>query len=220
MKKIKILIADSNELIREGVKAVVKLSTDIRVVAEAAGSSELIQSQLLPTIDLVIMDYSQPGFSINDLHLMREQFPSIKILALTERCDHSTLTNALKAGINGHILYCCDRKEITDAIRSVANGERFYCGKVLDVLNGKSSEANCGPVTLSPRETEIIGLVAEGLSNKQIAEKLFLSTHTVITHRKNIMHKLGVNNTAGIVMYAVKENIINPNKYLFDSNPG
>lgn len=215
MGQIKILIADSNELIREGVKAVVKKSDDLRIVAEASGSNELRERIQKNNIDVVIIDYSQPEFNVEDIRNILSFQPRIKILALTEKCESLTITNALKAGLDGHILYCCDRNEITDAIRSVANGDKFYCGKVLDVMNGNSMTSSCAPIALSPREIEIISLIADGLSNKQIADKLFLSAHTVMTHRKNIMSKLGVNNTAGIVMYAVKENIINPNKYLF-----
>lgn len=215
MGQIKILIADSNELIREGVKAVVKKSDDLRIVAEASGSNELRERIQKNNIDVVIIDYSQPEFNVEDIRNILSFQPLIKILALTEKCESLTITNALKAGLDGHILYCCDRNEITDAIRSVANGDKFYCGKVLDVMNGNSMTSSCAPIALSPREIEIISLIADGLSNKQIADKLFLSAHTVMTHRKNIMSKLGVNNTAGIVMYAVKENIINPNKYLF-----
>lgn len=214
MEQIKILIADSNELIREGVKAVVKKSENIRVIAESGNSSELCLQVAKNNIDVVIIDYSQPEFSIDDIRKILEKNPQTKILALTEKCEKSIVSTALKAGLNGHILYCCDRNEITDAIRSVAKGEKFYCGKVLDVLNGNSNNS-CAPISLSAREIEIIALISDGFSNKQIADKLFLSTHTVMTHRKNIMNKLGVNNTAGIVMYAVRENIINPNKYLF-----
>ena len=215
MEQIKVLIADSNELIREGVKAVVKKSDDIRIVAEAASSSDLQKHFENNNIDVVIIDYSQPEFNVDDIRIILNKKSETKILALTEKCEKSIVSNALKAGLNGHILYCCDRDEITDAIRSVASGDKFYCGKVLDVLNGNAKISSCAPVALSPREIEIISLISDGLSNKQIADKLFLSTHTVMTHRKNIMSKLGVNNTAGIVMYAVRENIINPNKYLF-----
>jgi DNA-binding NarL/FixJ family response regulator len=215
LSQIRIFIADSNELIREGVKAVLKRADDIRVVAEASESSELLKHFQKNSADVVIIDYSQPEFKVDDIRAILSESPAVKILALTEKCEKNAVTGALKAGLNGHILYCCDKNEITDAIRSVARGDKFYCGKVLDVLHGNSAASSCAPVTLSPREIEIISLIADGLSNKQIADKLFLSTHTVMTHRKNIMNKLGVNNTAGIVMYAVKENIINPNKYLF-----
>lgn len=215
MNKIRILIADSNELIREGVKAVLEKADDIRVVAEASGSSELLKHFQKNSADVVIIDYSQPDFKVGDIQAIVNGQPQVKILALTEKCERNAIAGALKAGLNGHILYCCDRNEITDAVRSVARGDKFYCGKVLDVLNGNSMTSSCAPVSLSAREIEIISHIADGLSNKQIADKLFLSTHTVMTHRKNIMNKLGVNNTAGIVMYAVKENIINPNKYLF-----
>ena len=97
--------------------------------------------------------------------------------------------------------------------------ERFFCGKVLDVI-GEDGEhedfVSCEPVSLSLREIEIIQQVAAGQTNKQIADSLHLSAHTVMTHRKNIMNKLGINNTAGLVIYAVKENLISPNKFLFN----
>lgn len=215
LNKIKILIADNNELIREGVRAVAVKTRDIQVMGEASTGAELLINLKKYPVDVVLIDYSQPQFSVDDIRAARALLPSAELLALTEKCEKPAVSNALKAGLKGHILYCCDRNEITDAIRSVAKGEKFFCGKVLDVLNGQAMTSTCAPVSLSARETEIISLIADGLSNKQIADKLFLSTHTVITHRKNIMSKLGLNNTAGIVMYAVKENIINPNKYLF-----
>lgn len=215
MSRIRILIADSHELIREGVKAVLESAEDMKVVAEAAGSSDLRECFHKNGIDVLIIDYSHPGFNVEDIRAVITRQPQVKILAMTGKCEKTAVESALKAGLNGHILYCCDRNEIADAIRSVARGDKFYCGKVLDILNGSFPASSCAPVTLSPREIQIISLIADGLSNKQIADKLFLSTHTVMTHRKNIMNKLGVNNTAGIVMYAVKENIINPNKYLF-----
>ncbi|MBL4651877.1 MAG: helix-turn-helix transcriptional regulator, partial [Flavobacteriales bacterium] len=92
----------------------------------------------------------------------------------------------------------------------------------LNAINEESLDArnsSCAPIKLSKRELEIIAMIADGMTNKDIAQKLFLSTHTVMTHRKNIMNKLGVKNTAGIVIYAVKENVISPNKYLFAPTP-
>jgi DNA-binding NarL/FixJ family response regulator len=108
-------------------------------------------------------------------------------------------------------------------LRETLKGGTFFCGKILDEIRRESIdvtdleglELTCDPIVLSGRETEVLQLIAEGHTNTQIAEKLFLSAHTVTTHRKNIMAKLGVNNTAAIVMYAVKTGLVSPNKFLF-----
>ena len=105
-------------------------------------------------------------------------------------------------------------------------GNKFFCGQILETIQKAQIDVNdldfdsfsCDAVVLSERENEIIVLIAEGFTNNQIAEELFLSNHTITTHRKNIMAKLGVKNTAGIVMYAVKTNLVSPNKYLFAPN--
>jgi len=104
-------------------------------------------------------------------------------------------------------------------------GNRFFCGQILEIIQAENMDVdgimdarfNCDPIILSPREIEIITLISEGYTNALVAEKLFISTHTVNTHRKNIMAKLGVKNTAGIVMYAIRENYTSPNKYIFST---
>jgi DNA-binding NarL/FixJ family response regulator len=109
--------------------------------------------------------------------------------------------------------------ELVEAIQLTCNGNDFVCGKVLEIMNHAPveavREASCEGITLTEREIDIVRLIAEGNSNKQIADELCLSTHTVNTHRKNIMAKLKVNNTAGLVMFAVKENLLHRNKFLF-----
>ena len=106
-------------------------------------------------------------------------------------------------------------------------GNTFFCGQILETIRDASIDVNdididsfsCEPITLSERETEIITMIAEGLTNIMIADSLCLSNHTINTHRKNIMAKLGVKNTAGIVIYAVKTNLVSPNKFLFAADP-
>jgi DNA-binding NarL/FixJ family response regulator len=131
--------------------------------------------------------------------------------------------NALRAGVTSYIKKDCDVHEIVDSIRETAKGGRFFCGQILEAIRREAIDVNdldivelsCEPVVISDRELEVIKLIAEGYTNVEIAEKLFLSPHTVNTHRKNIMQKLGVNNTAAIVMYAVKSQLVSPNKFLF-----
>jgi DNA-binding NarL/FixJ family response regulator len=156
---------------------------------------------------------------------IKRKFPKLFLLGITPLQNGNTLINALRAGIDSYIKKSCDIPEVVDAIESTSKGKSFYCGKILEKIRKESidiSEMNnidlsCDAVALSRREKEILTLISEGLTNSKIAEILFLSSHTITTHRKNIMSKLGVKNTAGIVMYAVKSGIVSPNKFLFAS---
>jgi DNA-binding NarL/FixJ family response regulator len=130
------------------------------------------------------------------------------------------LSNLLDSGITSYLLKECDKAEIMDAINSTIKDQKFICGKIVSILtsapeltvtNTLIKKIGCDGMHVTERETEIIKAIAEGLSNKLIADKLNLSTHTVNTHRKNIMQKLGVNNTAGVVMFAVKNNLLETN---------
>ena len=117
----------------------------------------------------------------------------------------------------------CDLSEIVNAVLETKKGNKFFCGQILETIQKAQIDVNdidfesfsCDAVILSERENEIIILIAEGYTNNKIAELLFLSNNTITNHRKNIMSKLGVKNTAGIVMYAVKTNLVSPNKFLF-----
>ena len=135
------------------------------------------------------------------------------------------LMSAIRAGVTSYIKKDCGIDEIIDAVLDTADGQKFFCGKILETLRRASFDVDqlltqplsCTPVTLSARECEVIALIAEGLSYTRIADRLHLSAHTVTTHRRNIMQKLGVNSTAAVVMYAVKNGLVSPNKFLFDA---
>lgn len=215
---IKVLIAHSSVIIREGIKTILSGNRDIIISGEAHSSDDLISGIKKYNPSVVFIDYSSSLFKIDDIRFIIETLPDAGVIAITETCDRSMLTYALHAGLTGHLLNCCDEKEINNAVIAVSEKKNFYCGKILEFINLLPVEGNftsCAPITLSKREMEIIAHIADGLTNKQIADKLFLSAHTVMTHRKNIMNKLSVNNTAGIVMYAVKERMLSPNKFLF-----
>ena len=216
-REINILIADSQFLTREGLKGLMNRQDGISVVGEVHSSSDLLKAVGELDPDLIILDYCAPEFKTEDIPQVRSKSEKVKVLAMTEPQDKEVIQNALRAGIMGHLLKDCDEEEIVDAVRAIAEGKTFYCGKILDVVidEDENSRFSCDPISLSPRELEIIQLVAEGNTNKEIAFQLHLSAHTVMTHRKNIMNKLGINHTAGIVLYAVKENIVSPNQFLF-----
>ena len=221
--KIKVVIADSNRLIRTGLNAVISAERDIQLVGEADSAERL--GELLSSFeaDVVLLDFTAPGFGLEALALLVKNFPKTRVVAITPDQEGQTIINALKAGVTSYIKKDCDFGEIVSSVRETAGGSKFFCGKILQTIRAVNIDVNgenwanfsCEPVHLSEREQEIITLIAEGHTNTAIAEQLFLSPHTINTHRKNIMQKLGVKNTAAIVMYAVKTNLVNVNKFLF-----
>ena len=225
---IKVILADSNELIRMGLQAVFSNESRIDIIAEATDEKQLKQQCKSLSPDLIIIDYTSEGFSIDVIPQILTKYPEIKFTAITYEQSARTVVNALKSGVTSHVKKDCDLQEIRDSVVETANGKKFFCGKILETIQVDSIDVNdiefdelsCAPVMISDRELEIIQLIAEGYTNNQIAEKLFLSNHTINTHRKNIMSKLGVKNTAGIVMYAVKTNLVSPNKFLFAAQDG
>jgi DNA-binding NarL/FixJ family response regulator len=190
-------------------------------LAEAVSTSDLINQSKFYKPDLIIIDYTSVNYSLDGLSQIVKKYPKAKLLAITELQSNEVISKGLKIGITSHLLKDCDEDEIIEAIYKTAKGEKFICGKIANaVLQEKStvvSEYSCQGMNISEREMEIITLIAEGYSNKEVADKLFLSTHTITTHRKNIMNKLGVNNTAGLVLFAVRENLVSPNHFLFSS---
>lgn len=220
---MKLILADSNELMRVGIRTVLKTIPAVEIIGEARNNDELINQIKSFEVNMVVIDYTSPGFDIDIIPKVLSAHPGVRFLALTPEQSAQTLVNALRSGVQSYVKKDCDLTEIIDAVLETGGGKKFFCGQILETIQRASIDVNdidfdsftCGPVTLSERESEIIVHIAEGLTNAQIAELLYLSNHTVNTHRKNIMSKLGVKNTAGIVMYAVKTHLVSPNKFLF-----
>lgn len=220
---MKIVLADSNELVRLGIRSALKNDLKVELVGEASTSAGLLELVKSFETDVVVVDYTSIGFSIDVILQLRTLRKHINILAITPEQSAQTLVDALRSGVMSYVKKDCSITEIVDAVRETGKGNKFFCGQILETIQTANLDVDdidldafsCEPVVLSDRESEIIILIAEGYTNTQIAEMLFLSSHTVGTHRKNIMSKLGVRNTAGIVMYTVKMNLISPNKFLF-----
>lgn len=221
-----IIIADSSPLFRLGLRTILDQNERYTVLSEAESESELLQ--MLPELepDLLILDCLAPGFSIDTVLQCSRVQRSSRMIAITVSQNGLTIVNALRAGITSYIKKDCSMKEVLEAIEVTVNGGTFFCGQILDAIRRESIDINdldmmdfsCDPVVLTQREIEVLVLISEGMTNVQIAGKLFLSNHTVNTHRKNIMQKLGVNNTASMVMYAVKSGFVSPNKFLFQQS--
>lgn len=220
---MKVVIADSNLLIRTGLHTVLSQVDEFELVGEAQNDDQLLDLTGSFRPDVVIMDFAARNFSVDVIPRLTRSSPKTRVVAITVEPSGMTIVSALRAGVNSYIKKDCDVHEIVESIRATARGDRFFCGQILETLRKESIDVNeldmteftCEPVTISDRELEVIKLIAEGYTNNEIADKLFLSPHTVNTHRKNIMQKLGVNNTAAIVMYAVKTQLVSPNRFLF-----
>lgn len=217
-----LILAESNELLRIGLRTIFK-DVDIQIVGEVSTSDELISQLKSFDADVVLIDYTSEGFSIDVIPKALTVQPNLKFVAITPIQSGQTIIHALKSGVQSHVKKDCSLVEIIDSVKETYKGKKFFCGQILETIHKEGidvqeisdAEFTCEPIILSVREIEVITLIAEGFTNVEISEQLFLSIHTVNTHRKNIMNKLGVKNTAGIVMYAVKEKYTSPNKFLF-----
>jgi DNA-binding NarL/FixJ family response regulator len=220
---VNIILADSNDLVRVGLRTILNSHGGFQIVGEARDNKELLELIKNFEASIILIDYTAFGFDIDVIPKALLKNKEIRFVAITPEQSAQTLVDALRSGVKSYVKKDCDLAEIINAVEETWRGNKFFCGQILETIQRACIDVNdidfesfsCEPVVLSERENEIIVLISEGLTNAQIAEQLFLSNHTVNTHRKNIMSKLGVKNTAGIVMYAVKTNLVSPNKFLF-----
>jgi DNA-binding NarL/FixJ family response regulator len=205
-----LLHANDNVLMQRGFEAVIK-GGGIDTVDRAANEKEVREALKKESYDLVIMDpQSGPGFSIEIAERLILDYKETRFLIISEVENRSYTLQLMEKGVAGFLTRECDEDEIKHAVFSIAKGEKFYCNKVLDIALNKDlpDPDNCAPTVLSVRENEIAALIASGLTNKEVGEKLHLSHHTVHTHRKNILRKLNINSVSELTLYAFKMGLI------------
>lgn len=215
MRKTRILIADDHDVVRSGLKALLRTSPDFAIVGEAADGEEAVRraGDLMP--DIVMMDISMPRLDgIGATRLIKQHHPSIRVIILSVYEEEEYVYQILHAGASGYVLKNAGKREIFDAIRAVRDGERFFSPGVSRlIIDGflkraeeqDRNEKHAAPEStgLTRRETEVLKYIAMGYTNRQIAEALFLSFRTVNTHRANLMQKLDIHDTAGLVRHAI-----------------
>jgi len=222
MIKTKILIADAHTLTREGLKSLLSKRKNIQVCGEAKDSRELSVKIKKTNPDIVIIDFFIPDhFSIDDIAFIRKKYPQTSVLVISTNQNKRDVLKVLDYGVNSYLLKECDEEEVINAVYASAKKEKFFCGRVMDAILEKATHHcpngsvcnHCQAVSLSEREVEIIKLIAESYTTKDIADKLYLSFHTIGTHRKNIFKKLNIRSSSELILYAIKKGIVKPQQH-------
>jgi len=215
MRKIRVLIADDHAVLREGLHALLNMYDDVEVVAEAADGLEALEKTMELQPDVVLMDIAMPRLGGLEATLeMRQRRLPAKVLVLTQYDNKEYVFQMLKAGAAGYILKKAAGTELVSAIRAVHGGESFlYPSAAKAVVDrylgkGEENEEERRLDELSDREKEVLKLLAEGRSNRDIAELLCLSVKTIMSHRASIMEKLDIHNRTELVKFAIRAGLI------------
>jgi DNA-binding NarL/FixJ family response regulator len=209
---VKVLIADDHGIVRSGLRMLLERQDDIEVIGEAADGAEARDMAIRERPDLAILDVKMPKLTgLQATREIREQAPDVSVLILSMYDDERYLFEALKAGASGYVLKAQADVELLQAVRAVQRGEPFLTPEaqralIKDVLGESAGRTD----ELTPREQEVVKLVAEAHTNKEIAEILHLSEKTVENHRSNAMRKLGMRDRVELVRYAIRRGLIEP----------
>lgn len=215
MHKTKVLIADDHALVREGIASFLRLSEEVVVVAEASDGIEAIEKTGAFRPDIVIMDINMPKLGGLETTLeIKRMHPKTKILVLTQYEDSEYISRFLKAGVSGYLLKKAVGSDLLSALSVVSRGELYLYPAIATEVVAGYLDANKGAPPedpydrLSDREKQVLKLVAEGYTHKEIADMLSISVKTVIAHQTNIGEKLGIHNRAGLIKFSIQKGII------------
>ena len=212
-EKINLIVVDDHSLVRKSLISVLERYDNINILADFGSGIDLLAKIEHYTPDVILLDVSMPD--INGIETLRRLMlvrPELKVIGLTMHDDKEIINNMMKAGAKGYILKDSPFQELIKAIQQVNSGKIFYSSKVAGIIledyTNTVQNKNEDDELLSFREKEIIGLVAQGLTNKQIGDKLFLSVRTVENHRQNIKRKLKIESTAELIKYAYSKGLV------------
>jgi DNA-binding NarL/FixJ family response regulator len=209
----RILVADEHALVRDGLKHVINAEPDLEVVAEAADGAEAAERALADDINLAILDISMPRMTgLQAARELSHRRPELRLLILSMYENEQFLFEALKAGASGYVLKSGADDDIVDACRAAMRGESFLYPSAVSTLVRDFVErgGETGYDPLTPRELEVLKLIAEGKTSKEIAELLVLSIKTVERHRADILHRLGMRDRVDLTRYAIRRGLIEP----------
>ncbi|WP_020533806.1 response regulator [Flexithrix dorotheae] len=210
MSKIKLIIADDHKLFRDGITSLLSADDHFDIIASLNDGEELIAFLKTGTVPhVILLDLSMPkmdGFEV--LKVLKKDFPKVKAIALSMHNDGNYIVKCVRDGAFGYLLKNTDEEELKTAINSVANGNKYFNKEISAKMISNMALEGSEPKKLSPKETEILEFISQGLTTKEIADKLFISTRTVETHRVNMMKKLDVKNSAELIKKAAKLRLI------------
>ena len=215
MKKIKLLIADDHQIIIDGIKSLLDDVTEIDFIFEANNGNDAVNKALNLDIDVVLMDIDMPVLNgIEATKQIKSANKNIKIIILSMHDEKTLIQKLIKNGIDGYLIKNSDRDVLIDAVKKVAKGQKYFSSEVTMSLIDNTYEMNSNSSSnliseLTDREIEVLKLVAEGFTNKEIGEKLFISYRTVDTHRTNLMKKIDVTNIVGLIKFAINNGFVN-----------
>jgi DNA-binding NarL/FixJ family response regulator len=209
MKMIRVFIVDDHPVVIEGIHSLLMNEKDIAWVGQAMNAQSCLGFFVNNTADVVLMDISMPGMDGVELcGVMKEKYPGIFILGLSTFNQGLYIKKMMENGASGYILKNSSKEELIRAIHVVHDGGIYFSGEAGQALAEYQKSSKTELPVLTPREKEILELIAEGFTNPQIAEKIFLSQFTVDSHRKNLLAKLNVKNTASLIRLAVERKLI------------
>lgn len=204
-----VVIAEPAYLVREGFKTIIEKSEKVSLIGEITKKEEFhIKVESLKP-DILVIDANTVNFvEVEELSKVGNLSPSTKVLVISDHYKKENILKIINNGALGYLTKGCCKDEILNALESVSRGEKFFCSKILDIILEEKHDVPKNFSELTDREIEIIRLITEKYSNQDIAEKLFISIHTVYTHRKNIMKKLKLKSPVELILYAIDSGII------------
>jgi DNA-binding NarL/FixJ family response regulator len=217
MEALKILLVDDHPMIRIGIKSLLEDEKNIVLIDEATDGDECLEKLDATSYDVIIMDIKMPKKTgIDTTKEVVKKYPNAKVLALSMHDEQDYIVKMLQAGAKGYLLKNSTKEELLKAVESVSRGENYFSNDVSSIMLSKyihkefpsSKKEYKSDVQLTKRETEIIKMISEELTNADIAEKLGISVRTVDTHRRNLLQKLDVKNTAGLVRFALQNGLL------------
>lgn len=211
MEENKVIIVDDHKMFRSGLRFLLSNIPNITVIGEASNGKEFLEMAENETIDIALMDINMPEMNgIEATRIAMEKYPDLKVIVLSMHGEEEYYDQMLEAGVKGFLLKNSDADELIAAIEAVLAGKSYFSQELLvNILDQKRlQKLRTDAVKLSTRELEVLKLICDGYSNAEIAEQLFISHRTVDRHRANLLSKTGCKNSTSLVMYAVKNKIV------------
>ena len=218
MEKIHIALTDDQQLFRQGLAALISSVEGFELVMEADNGIDCLDklSKITKYPDIILMDMEMPGMDGIELNgELHKRYPSIKVIVLSVHANERLIARMIEAGASGYLIKNCDREELITAIKTVMQSGHYINSQVLQAIQHSAGKKNKElknishiPIDLTEREKEILVLICKERSNSEIAEELFISVRTVEGHRNNLLMKTGCKNTAGLVVFAIKNQLV------------